>query len=145
MNQQFEQAAGSPMWQLVFVSIALLLVLYEIVRGWRRGAARQLARLGALVAAYFVAFFGGKYVLPLVRPFLKMPDQLVTIIAGAVLAIAIYALISGVGSILFKRTNQHESAFVRLMYGVTGATLGLLFGVGRSLAVPALKASAARH
>ena len=50
MNQQFEQAAGSPMWQLVFVSIALLLVLYEIVRGWRRGGARQLARLGALVA-----------------------------------------------------------------------------------------------
>src|SRR5437870_8794534 len=128
MNQQFEQAAGSPMWQLVFVSIALLLVLYEIMRGWRRGGARQLARLGALVAAYFVAFFGGKYVLPLVRPFLKMPDQLVTIIAGAVLAIAIYALISGVGSILFKRTNQHESAFVRLMYGVIGATLGLLFG-----------------
>ena len=116
------------MWQLVFVSIAVLLVLYEILRGWRRGGARQLTRLGALVAAYFAAYFGGKYLLPLARPFLKMPDQLVTIIAGAVLAIVVYALISGVGSILFKRTNQHESTFVRLVYGVTGAMLGLLFG-----------------
>src|SRR5205807_1407346 len=52
MNQEFEQAAGSPVWQLVFVSIAVLLVLYEILRGWRRGGARQLTRLGALVAAY---------------------------------------------------------------------------------------------
>jgi uncharacterized membrane protein required for colicin V production len=128
MNPEFEQAAGSPVWQLVFVSIAVLLVLYEILRGWRRGGARQLTRLGALVAAYFVGFFGGKYLLPVARPLLKMPDQLVTIVAGAVLAIAIYALISGVGSILFKRTNQHESTVMRLVYGVTGAMLGLLFG-----------------
>ena len=116
------------MWQLVFLSIALLLVLYEILRGWRRGGARQLTRLGALVAAYFVAFFGGKYLLPLARPFLKMPDQIVTIAAGAVLAIAVYALISGLGALLFKRTNQQESAVVRLVYGISGALLGLIFG-----------------
>ena len=53
------------------LSIAVLLVLYEILRGWRRGGARQLTRLGALVAAYFAAYFGGKYLLPLARPFLK--------------------------------------------------------------------------
>jgi uncharacterized membrane protein required for colicin V production len=128
MNQQLDQAAGSPIWQLVFVSIALLLVAYEILRGWRRGGARQLTRLGALVAAYFVAFFGGKYVLPFARPFLKMPDQIVTIAAGAVLAIGVYALISGLGALLFKRTNQQESSVVRLVYGMSGGLLGLIFG-----------------
>jgi uncharacterized membrane protein required for colicin V production len=128
MNQQLEQAAGSPMWQLVFVSIALLLVLYEILRGWRRGGARQLTRLVALVAAYFAAFFGGKVVLPLARPFLKMPDAIATIVAGAVLAVAVYVLISGIGALLFKQTTQHESAIVRLVYGVSGAVLGLFFG-----------------
>jgi uncharacterized membrane protein required for colicin V production len=128
MNEQLEQAAGSPMWQLVFVSIAVLLVCYEILRGWRRGGARQLTRLGALVAAYAAAFFGGKYVLPLVRPFLKMPDQIVTIVAGAVLAVVVYALISGLGALLFKRTNQQESALVRLIYGISGAVLGFFFG-----------------
>lgn len=116
------------MWQLVFVSIALLLVFYEILRGWRRGGARQLTRLGALVAAYLAGFFGGKYMLPVVRPFLKMPDAIVTIVAGALLAIVVYALISGLGALLFKSTNQHESGFVRLTYGISGAVLGLFFG-----------------
>jgi uncharacterized membrane protein required for colicin V production len=128
MNQQLDQAAASPMWQLVFVSIALLLVTYEILRGWRRGGARQLTRLGALIAGYFVAFFGGKYVLPFARPFLKMPDQIVTIAAGAALALATYALISGLGALLFKRTSQQESTVVRLVYGISGALLGLIFG-----------------
>ncbi|MFN2541646.1 MAG: CvpA family protein [Chthoniobacterales bacterium] len=128
MNPQLEQAAGSPMWQLVFVSFALLLVFYEILRGWRRGGARQLTRLGALVAAYFAAFFGGKLLLPLARPFLKMPDVVATIVAGALLAIAVYALISGLGALLFKRTNQHATAIVRLVFGLSGAFLGLFFG-----------------
>lgn len=116
------------MWQIVFVSFALLLVLYEILRGWRRGGARQLTRLGAVVAAYFAAFFGGKYVLPFARPFLKMPDQIVTIAGAAVLAMLVYALISGLGALLFKQTNQQESSFVRLIYGLTGALLGFVFG-----------------
>jgi uncharacterized membrane protein required for colicin V production len=128
MNPQLQEAAGSPVWQLVFVSIALLLVLYEILRGWRRGGARQLARLGALVAAYFAGFFGGKFVLPFLRPLVKMPDAVLTILAGALLGVAVYALISGLGSLLFKRTVQQESALIRLLYGVSGAVLGLFFG-----------------
>ena len=50
---------GSHIRQLVFVSFAVVLVLFEVIRGWNRGIARQLARLAALIAAYFAAFFGG--------------------------------------------------------------------------------------
>jgi Colicin V production protein len=121
-------AAGSPLWQVVFMSFAVILVLFEVLRGWRRGIARQLARLGALIAAYFAAFYAGRIVMPLLRPVLKMPDVVLSILAGGVLALLVYAIISGLGTILFKRTSQHDSAFVRLLYGLTGAIFGLFFG-----------------
>lgn len=117
------------MWQVVFISFALVLVLFEILRGWKRGIARQLARLGALIAAYFAGFYGGRFALPLLRPVLKLPDALVSILAGAALALIIYIVIVGLGTILFKRTSQHESAFVRFFCGLSGAVLGILFGV----------------
>src|SRR5438128_2362349 len=124
-NPQYDAgpAAGSPWWQLVFISFALVLVLFEVLRGWRRGVARQLARLGALIAAYFAAFYAGRILLPFLRPFIKMPDAFLSILAGAVLALLAYAIISGLGTILFKRTSQHESALVRFVYGLSGALL----------------------
>src|SRR5947209_20476103 len=112
MNPEPAGASGSHIWQVVFISFAVVLVLFEILRGWRRGIARQLARLGALIAAYFAAFFGGKLVVPLLRPFLKVPDIIMSVLAGAVLALIIYAVINGLGTILFRRTRQHDSAIV---------------------------------
>jgi uncharacterized membrane protein required for colicin V production len=126
---EIQPAAGSPIWQLVFVSFAIVLILFEVLRGWRRGLARQIARFGALVAAYFAAFFGGKFVLPLVRPFSKMPDIALSILAGAVLALILYAIVNGLGTILFRRTSQHDSLIIRLFYGIGGATLGFFFGI----------------
>ena len=127
-SSEIHTATGSPIWQLVFVSFAIVLVLFEVLRGWRRGLARQIARLGALVVAYFVAFFGGKFVLPLVRPFLKLPDIALSILAGGVLALILYAVINGLGTVLFRRTSQHDSLIIRLFYGIGGAGLGLFFG-----------------
>src|SRR5216684_1988591 len=129
MNSQLQAAAGSPLWQLVFVSFALALILFEVLRGWRRGLPRQVARLGALIAAYFAAYFGGKFLGPLLGIFFRMPDALLSILAGAIFALIIYAVISGIGSALFRRTNQHESIILRLLYGSTGALLGVFFGV----------------
>lgn len=128
MSPQLPQAAGSPLWQLVFVSFAVVLVLFEILRGWRRGLPRQVARLGALVAAYFAAYFGGRYLVPVIRPFFNIPDIVISILAGAVLALVIYAVINSLGTILFRRTSQHQSAFVRMLYGIGGAAFGLFFG-----------------
>ena len=129
MNEQIQSVAGSPIWQIVFVSFALILILFEVLRGWRRGLPRQVARLGALVAAYFAALFGGKFLAPLVGMFVQMPDALLSVFAGAIFALIIYAVISGTGSALFRRTDQHESLVVRLLYGSTGAVLGAFFGL----------------
>ena len=127
MNAQM-QVSGSPLWQLGFVSFALVLILFEVVRGWRSGVARQIARLGALVAAYLAAYFAGPVVAPFIAPFAHMPEFVVSILAGSVLALVVYGTISGLGAMLFRRTRQHDSALVRLIYGMSGAFLGIFFG-----------------
>ena len=107
-------AAGSTLWQTIFVSFAIVLLLFEIVRGYRLGLPRQLMRGAAVIAAYAAAYFGGKLMLPLLRPVLKWPDFIVSMIGGALLAIVVYGVIASLGSLLFKRTAQHPSGAVRL-------------------------------
>jgi uncharacterized membrane protein required for colicin V production len=135
---------GSSLWQMIFVSFALVLILFEVVRGWQRGAVRQVVRLFALAAAYTVAFFGGRMLLPLVRPFLRAPDFFISIVAGAILALVVYAGIATLGAILFKRTDQQGTGIVRLLYGVCGAALGVFFGLfGVWLVVVAIRSAGA--
>jgi hypothetical protein len=128
MNPPTSAAPGSPLWQLVFVSFAVILILFELLRGWRRGVARQLARLGALIAAYFAAFFCGKLLVSLVRPFVSMPDMALSVLAGIVLAVVVYGVINACGTLFFRRTDQHDSLSVRLLCGAGGAVLGIFFG-----------------
>jgi Colicin V production protein len=121
--------AGSPLWQVVFISFGVILILFEVVRGWRLGLMRQITRLIALGAAYTAALLGGSLFVPVARSFLKVPDPVLSILCGAILAFAAYVLVSGVGAILFKRTAQQESGAVRLIYGFAGAIVGLFFGL----------------
>ena len=121
--------AGSTLWQTIFVSFAVVLLLLEIVRGWRLGLPRQLMRGAAVIAAYAAAYFGGALMLPLLRPILKWPDFVVSMIGGALLALVVYGVIASLGSILFKRTAQHPPGTVRLVYGFTGALAGIVFGL----------------
>ena len=58
-----------------------------------------------------------------------MPDFIISALGGAILALIVYSVINTVGTILFKRTGQQESRIVRLVYGSSGAFLGLLFGL----------------
>jgi len=121
--------AGSPLWQVVFISFAVILILFEVLRGWRLGLMRQITRLIALGAAYGAALLGGSLLVPVARSFLKMPDPVLSILCGVILAFAAYALVSGVGAILFKRTTQQESGLVRFIYGFAGAIVGSFFGL----------------
>src|SRR5438094_1743002 len=121
--------AGSPLWQVVFISFGVILILFEVVRGWRLGLMRQVMRLIALAAAYGAAFLGGGLCVPAARSFFKIPDPLLSILCGAILALAVYALISGIGAILFKRTSQQESGLVYFLYVFSGSIMGLYFVV----------------
>src|SRR5260370_20270713 len=123
-----QTVAGSPLWQAVFISFGVVLILFEVVRGWRLGLMRQLVRVVALAAAYAVAFYCGRLVVPLLRPFLKMPDIVLSILGGAVLALAIYASITSLGMIFFRRTGQQDASLFRLIHAVSGAVIGLFFG-----------------
>ncbi len=129
MRPEPQATAGSLLWQVVLVSFAVVLVLFEAVRGWRLGLLRQLMRLAGLVGAYASAFFGGKLLLPIARPFLKMPDLVLSALGGAILAFVVYAVVSGMGAILFKRTGEQDSQSVQLIYGFAGAIVGLFLGV----------------
>ncbi|MEN3370062.1 MAG: hypothetical protein V7609_2205 [Verrucomicrobiota bacterium] len=120
--------AGSPVWQTIFLSFAIVLLLLEFVRGWRLGIMRQLMRGAAIIAAYAAGYFGGGLMVPLLRPILKWPDFVVSMIGSALLALVVYGVIASLGSILFKRTAQQSSAPVRLLYGLSGALTGLCFG-----------------
>ena len=121
--------SGSPLWQTIFLSFACVLILFEIVRGWRLGLMRQMVRALAIVAAYLSAIFGGRILLPVLRPFLKVPDIVISMVAGAILAFVVYFAISTIGSILFKRTGQQSAGTVRLLYGISGAVAGIFFGL----------------
>jgi len=120
--------AGSPLWQVMFISFGVILILFEVLRGWRLGLMLQVMRLVGLGTAYAAAFLGGALLVPAVRPFFKMPDPILSILCGATLAVAAYMLVSAVGAILFKRTSQQESGLLYLIYGFAGAILGLFFG-----------------
>jgi hypothetical protein len=121
--------SGSTLWQIVFLSFAGILLLLEMVRGYRLGLPRQLMRGAAIICAYAAAYFGGQILVPLLQPLLKWPDFILSGIGGALLALIIYGLIASLGSILFKRTAQHSSGTIRLIYGFSGALTGLVFGL----------------
>jgi hypothetical protein len=128
MRPEPAAAAGSPLWQAIFCSFAIVLILFEVVRGWRLGLPRQLVRVAGLAVAYAAAFLGGKLVVPLVRPFLKLPDIILSASGGALLALVVYVLVVSIGTILFKRIGQQNSRLVRVVYGLSGAFIGLFFG-----------------
>ncbi len=123
-----DPTAGSHLWQMVFVSFAVVLILFEMLRGWRLGLPRQIVRLFAIAAAYGAAIFGGRMLLPIARPIIRLPDFALSLLAGAVLAMLVYSILTGIGSVLLKRTAQQESSFIRMVYGASGAFLGIFFG-----------------
>jgi len=121
---QQSATSGSTLWQIVFLSFAAVLLLLEVVRGYRLGLPRQLVRGAAVICAYAAAYFCGQLLLPLLQPILKWPDFILSMIGGAIVALVVYGLIASLGSILFKRTAQHASA---LSGALTGVVFGLFF------------------
>ena len=120
---------AEPGWQYVFISLAIVIILLEIIHGWRLGLVRQLVRVIAIIVAYSCAFFGARSTVPIMRSFFKLPDPILAVLGGAILAAILFAAINLTGALLFRKTAQQESRFVRLIWGSTGAFLGILLGL----------------
>jgi len=114
--------------QIIFLSVAALLLLIQTVKGWRLGFVRQLVRFGALAASYVSAFLFGGLAVPFLRP-LGYPDFILQGLGGAGIALGVYLFISVIGGILFKRTAHQDVGLVWFFYGITGAALGFAFGL----------------
>lgn len=122
-------SGGTSNWQLVFVSLAVVILLLEIIHGWRLGLIRQLVRVIAIIIAYACGFFAANATIPIMRSYLKLPDPILAILGGAILAFVLFAAINLIGAFLFKRTAQHSSPVIRLTWGIAGALLGILLGM----------------
>src|SRR5213595_1146395 len=120
---------AAPGGQFAFVSLAIVVLLLEIIHGWRLGLIRQLVRVIAIVVAYSCAFFAARATVPLMHSFFNLPDPILAVLGGAILAAILFAAINLIGAFLFKRTAQQESRSVRLIWGSTGALLGILLGL----------------
>jgi len=128
VNPAVPPIASSSPWQLAFLSFAVVILILEVLHGWRIGLTRQLVRIVAIAAAYSCAIFAGPVLLPITRSFAKLPDPILTVVGGAVLGAIIFAILNALGPLLFKRTKDHESAVMRLSWGISGGLLGILLG-----------------
>jgi hypothetical protein len=113
--------------QVIFLSIAGFFLAFQALRGWQLGLVRQLANLGALIAAYVVALRAGSLAAPLFRPF-GFPDLVTALLAGSLLAACTYIVLTSVARIIFSKTAEQNVHFLRLTYGAGGALIGVLFG-----------------
>lgn len=111
--------------ELLCVLAFVLAALFLIWRGWRLGLIRMLLSIGALFGAYFLGVFGGPFLAPLLRP-TGLPDPLLELGGGILLGLGFYIAARTAGAIVFKRTAHQSFALLRLLFGLTGAALGVV-------------------
>ncbi len=113
----------------VFYLICGVLLLWNLIRGWRAGPARMAVAFGAVAAGYLAALLGGDMLVAPMRALLGYPDIVLLAVGRAIAGMLGYFLVVGLGAVLFKRTSQQGVGLLRLLYGLSGALLGLIFGI----------------
>lgn len=114
--------------QMIFTVFAAVVIFWQFAKGWRLGLVRQIVRFAALAAAYLAAIWGAPSLAPFLQP-LGYPHFVLLGLAGALIWVVAYVVITGFGAMLFKRTSQQNLGIVWFFYGITGALLGAAFGV----------------
>ncbi len=120
---------ASPFWQGILLLGALLLLLWETWRGWRRGVIRSAVHFCAFVFSGFLGLLAGQATGFVVEKLLPGFGFVAGALVGSALTLIILGLALLLGTILFKRTAQQPSGMVRLLYGAGGAFFGLLTGL----------------
>jgi hypothetical protein len=119
---------GDPQWQRYLFYAATAFLIWEIWRGWRLGAVRGLLRLAALFCAWIAGTTTAGATGTVVAFFSKVPPLFAPVVAGLVVAVGIYIVISLLSRILFKTTLDH-SGVVRWGFGLGGALCGAIYGL----------------
>jgi hypothetical protein len=121
--------AGSEYWRNVFFALAGSWVLVSFLRGWMQGILRQLlvplAVFGALLAVVFITPVGSGFL----RQNAWLPASTSALILGVAIWLFAYNLLVFVGGIIFKRTRDQDFAIVRLVFGVGGAAVAVVYAL----------------
>jgi hypothetical protein len=116
---------GSEYWRNVFFALAGGWILPSFFRGWTQGVLRQLlvplAAFGALVAVILVTPTASGYLYQNTR----FPAS--ALLLGLAIWLLAYNLLVLVGGIIFKRTRDQDFAIVRLVFGVGGAAVAVVY------------------
>ncbi len=120
---------GSELWRLAFFVGAAVLIGWQMWRGWHLGLPQALAGPLAIIAGYAAAWIAGPRLMPFLRPMVKSPDFLLTILAGSAAALVTYGLITIAAAALFKSTKDQKNPVIRFIYGASGSVVGLVVGV----------------
>jgi hypothetical protein len=96
--------------------------------GWKRGIVRQAASLIGLALASAAGFWLGPLISPII-PALGLPSFLRPLLGGILLGLIVWAGVSVLATIVFRKTEDQGLGMIRLFYGVSGAALGLLTGL----------------
>lgn len=119
----------SPFWQNVLLLGALLYLVFEVARGWRRGIVRHAISLFALVVAGIIGYAFAWILGPVADVLLPFAPLVNRLVVGLAAGIGFYIAAAIVSSVLFKSTAQQTVAGLKLVYGAGGALCGLIFGL----------------
>ncbi len=113
----------------IFYLVCGIVLLWNFIRGWRAGPARMAVAFGGVAAGYIAALFFGDVLVSPLRPILGYPDIVLLGVGRVIVGVLCYFLVGAIGAVLFKKTNQQGVGLLRLLYGLSGAALGLLLGL----------------
>ena len=111
-------------WVAGFWLLCGLFLLLRLWVGWQEGLARQLFTLAAIALAWWAAFTLGPTLAPGLRPFLPLPDLVLSVLTGALVGLVVYNVVNILGRTLTRRTRELEPGPGRLVWGVGGMALG---------------------
>ncbi len=120
--------AGLTVLQIALVSLALLIITMNVWSGWQNGIVRQVLRIVAILAGYIAGYKLGPVLTPMV-PDVAVLGSAQPAIISILTGFLTYLILRFIINMLFRKTREQESALMRIIYGIGGATVGLFFSV----------------
>ncbi|MFQ3578304.1 MAG: hypothetical protein SNJ52_04765 [Verrucomicrobiia bacterium] len=113
----------------LFLLASLAIVLVHTWSGWALGLPLALVRVVGLGGGVVCGIWASRFAPDVIRGWVRLPDAALAVVGGIFSGLLAWGLISIVGGILFKRTRDQKGFFVKGLYGLSGAAVGLVTGL----------------